>query len=196
MSVAVIGLTGGMGAGKSTALAALRKLGAETISSDEIVHDLYRERVVIEAVTARLGRRVARDGEIDRAAVADAVFADPAERRWLEQLLWPLVGERIARWLDRVQSMSPVPKAAVIEVPLLFESGLDEGCDATIAIVADDATIAQRTADRELVGVRQRAGRQLSQEEKASRASFVVHNDGDLDELEQELSGVLENLAR
>ncbi len=196
MSVAVIGLTGGMGAGKSTALAALRKLGAETISSDEIVHDLYREREVIEAVTARLGRRVARDGEIDRAAVADAVFADPAERRWLEQLLWPLVGERIARWLDRVQSMSPVPKAAVIEVPLLFESGLDEGCDATIAIVADDATIAQRTADRELVGVRQRAGRQLSQEEKASRASFVVHNDGDLDELEQELSGVLENLAR
>lgn len=194
MSVAVIGLTGGMGSGKSTALAALRKLGAETISSDEIVHDLYREREVIEAVTARLGRRVAHDGEIDRAAVADAVFGDPAERRWLEQLLWPLVGERIASWLEDVQSMSPPPKAAVIEVPLLFESGLDSGCDATIAVVADEARIAERTADRELVGVRQRSGRQLSQEQKAGRASFVVHNDGDLLELEQELARVLENL--
>jgi dephospho-CoA kinase len=196
MSVAVIGLTGGMGAGKSTALEALRRLGAETISTDEVVHDLYREPQVIDAVVARLGRRVAPDGEVDRAAVADAVFADPAKREWLERLLWPLVGERIADWLHRVRSMSPPPKAAVLEVPLLFESGFDKGCDATIAVVADEATIALRTAGRELVGARQRSGRQLSQTEKASQASFVVHNDGDLGQLEQELAKVLENLGR
>lgn len=196
MAVPLIGLTGGMGAGKSTALAALRRLGAEVLSSDEVVHRLYEEPAVVDAVVARLGAAVAPEGKIDRGAVAEAVFADPAQREWLEGLIWPLVGERIAAWIERVRQQSPPPRAAVLEVPLLFESGLDRGYDATIAVVADEQTIARRTADRGLVGVSQRNSRQLSQQEKAERASFVVHNDGDLEELERELSGVLDNLHR
>lgn len=196
MAVPLIGLTGGMGAGKSTALAALRRLGAEVLSSDEVVHRLYEEPAVVDAVVARLGAAVAPEGKIDRGAVAEAVFADPAQREWLEGLIWPLVGERIAAWIEHVRQQSPPPRAAVLEVPLLFESGLDRGYDATIAVVADEQTIARRTADRGLVGVSQRNSRQLSQREKAERASFVVHNDGDLEELERALSGVLDNLHR
>lgn len=196
MAVPLIGLTGGMGAGKSTALAALHRLGAEVLSSDQVVHELYEEPEVVDAVVARLGAGVASEGKIDRSAVAQAVFADPAQREWLEGLIWPLVGQRIAAWIERVRSQSPPPRAAVLEVPLLFEAGMERGYDATIAIVADESRIAERTADRGLVGVSQRNSLQLSQEEKAQRASFVVHNDGDLEELERELSGVLDNLCR
>ncbi len=196
MAVPLIGLTGGMGAGKSTALAALHRLGAEVLSSDQVVHELYEEPEVVDAVVARLGAGVAPEGKIDRGAVARAVFADPAQREWLEGLIWPLVGQRIAAWIERVRRQSPPPRAAVLEVPLLFEAGMERGYDATIAIVADESKIAERTADRGLVGVSQRNSLQLSQEEKAQRANFVVHNDGDLEELERELSGVLDNLCR
>jgi dephospho-CoA kinase len=196
LKVLLIGLTGGMGAGKSAALSTLQRLGAETLSTDEVVHELYSEPAVIEVVVARLGAEVAPGGEIDRSAVAAAVFADPAQREWLEQLIWPLVGERIAAWTQRVRQASPEPRAAVLEVPLLFESGLHQACDATIAILASPETIARRTADRGLVGVSQRNDRQISQEEKAARASFAVSNDGDLEELEHELSRVLDNLKR
>lgn len=185
-----------MGAGKSAALSTLQRLGAQTLSTDEVVHELYAEPAVITAVVARLGADVAPGGEIDRSAVAAAVFADPSQREWLEQLIWPLVGERIVAWMQRVRQASPEPRAAVLEVPLLFESGLDQACDATIAILASPETIALRTADRGLVGVSQRNDRQLSQEQKAERATFAVHNDGDLEELEQELSRVLDNLKR
>lgn len=194
MSVPLIGLTGGMGAGKSTALAILRALGAEALSSDQVVHDLYREPAVVEAVIAHFGEGVVRNGEIDRAQLAQAAFADPGQREWLEQLIWPLVGQRIGAWIERVRSQSPPPRAMVLEVPLLFESGLDRGYDATIAIVAEEQTIARRTAGRDLVGVSERNQRQLSQAEKAARATYVVHNDGDEDELERELSSVLDNL--
>jgi dephospho-CoA kinase len=193
--VALIGLTGGMGAGKSTALAALQDLGAEVLSTDEVVHQLYRDPEVVKAVTARLGEGVAPGGEVDRAAVASAVFANEEQREWLEQLLWPLVGERIASWIERVRAASPPPRAAVLEVPLLFESGFDQGCDATIAIVAEQQTIEQRTAHRGLIGARERSGRQLSQQQKAARASFVVKNDGNPEELRHKLSSLLDNLG-
>jgi dephospho-CoA kinase len=196
MEVPLIGLTGGMGAGKSTALSILQGLGAEVLSTDAVVHDLYAKPAVVRAVIARLGEQVAPDGEVDRGALAKAVFADPTQREWLEGLLWPLVGQRIGEWIERIRNEDPRPRAAVLEVPLLFESGFEQGCDATIAVVADEQTIAQRTVDRGLVGVSQRNERQLSQHEKAARASFVVHNDGDLGELEHELSGVLDNLSR
>lgn len=195
MAVPLIGLTGGMGAGKSTALAALHRLGAEVLSSDQVVHELYEDPEVVDAVVARLGAGVAPEGKIDRGAVAQAVFAEPAQREWLEGLIWPLVGQRIAAWIERVRSQSPPPRAAVLEVPLLFEAGMERGYDATIAIVADESKIAERTADRGLVGVSQRNSLQLSQEEKASRATFVVSNDGDVKDLRSKLCDVLDALG-
>ena len=195
-AIPFVGLTGGIGAGKSEALAALERCGAATLSSDAVVHDLLQTPEVREQLVERLGEQVAPDGEVDRAAVARAVFDRPADREWLEGVLWPRVGARIAEWREELRRRADPPRAAVVEVPLLFEAGMEEAFDATVAVVADEAVRERRAAARGHEGVASRAGRQLSQEEKAQRADFVVHNDGDLGELERKMSEVLGKVGR
>lgn len=193
----LVGLTGGMGAGKSTALEALRGLGAQVLSTDAVVHELYGESRVRDAVVARWGTEVAPEGRVDRAAVAARAFAGGSdERAWLERLLWPLVGARIAAWVEHVRALRPAPPAAVVEVPLLFEAGMESGFDATIAVIAEERTRQERAAGRSHALADERAARQLSQAEKAQRATFVVHNDGNEDDLRHELAGVLAKLSR
>jgi dephospho-CoA kinase len=186
-----VGLTGGIGAGKSEALAALARLGAATISTDAIVHQLYEEREVRDAVVARWGPEVAPEGRVDRSAVARAAFATPEDRAWLEQLLWPLVGRKVADWRASAEGV-----ALVVETPLLFEAGLEGMYDATIAIVAPESLRNERAAARGHASLDERTARQLSQDEKARRATYAVENAGTLVELEQELSGVLAKLTR
>jgi dephospho-CoA kinase len=192
---AFVGLTGGIGAGKSEALAALERLGAATLSSDAVVHELLEGDEVRDLLVERFGDRVAPDGRIDRGAVAEVVFADPDQRSWLEGVLWPRVGERVARWREEVGRREPQPRAAVVEVPLLFEAGMNHGFDHTIAVVADEELRRERAAARGHAGVDERTTRQLTQTEKAERAEFVIANDGDLAELERKLSALLENIG-
>jgi dephospho-CoA kinase len=192
--VPFVGLTGGLGAGKSTALEALRRLGAETISSDAVVHELYGGPELRGAIVARWGEEVAPGGVVDRAAVAQRAFAGEEERRWLEQQIWPLVGARVADWLAAARAREPAPPAAVVEVPLLFEAGLDELYDATIAVLADERVRAERAGARGHEAVGERHARQLPQEEKARRATYVVRNDGTVQDLEAQLSDVLAKL--
>lgn len=189
-----VGLTGGIGAGKSEALAALSRLGAATISTDRVVHDLYEDPAVRDAVVDRWGPSVVVDGRVDRRAVAKFAFASDEEREWLEGLLWPLVGERVAAWRAAESARGAV--ALVVETPLLFEAGLEGNYDATIAIVADEEVRAARAGARGHEALDERTARQLSQAEKASRATYAVENSGSLRELEQELSGVLAKLKR
>ncbi|HEX3518968.1 MAG TPA: dephospho-CoA kinase [Solirubrobacteraceae bacterium] len=195
-AVPFVGLTGGLGAGKSTALAALARLGADVISSDAVVHELYEGDQLRDAVLARFGPEVAPGGIVDRGAVARRAFATPEDRAWLEGQVWPLVGARVASWLEQARTRTPAPRAAVVEVPLLFEAGLQDLYDATIAIVSDEEVRRSRAASRGHELVDERAARQLSQQEKAERASFVVHNDGSVADLELELSAVLAKLKR
>jgi dephospho-CoA kinase len=183
-----------MGAGKSTALAALQRLGAVVLSTDAVVHELYGGRRLREAVVARWGPEVAPDGVVDRAAIARRVFADEQDRGWLEGLLWPLVGERVAGWLTEVRERRPAPRAAVVETPLLFEAGMEGVYDATIAVVADERLRRERAAGRGLELEPEREARQLSQDEKARRATFAVGNDGTEDDLEKKLSAILDKL--
>lgn len=190
-----VGLTGGMGAGKSTALEILERLGAVTISSDQVVHELYRGERVRSAAVERFGPEVAPGGVIDRSQIARRAFADPRERAWLEGLLWPLVGERIGQWLEQARAQIPPPKAAVVEVPLLFEAGLQELYDATIAVVASEPTRLRRAAGRGHELTDERAARQLPQAEKAARATFTVHNDGSESELQERLAQILQELS-
>jgi dephospho-CoA kinase len=190
-----VGLTGAIGAGKSEALKALERLGAATLSTDAVVHELYSSDDLRDLLVERFGERVARDGRIDRNAVAEVVFEDPDERNWLEGVLWPRVGERVNAWREEMAHRDPPPRAAVVEVPLLFESGMEAVFDHTIAVVADEEVRRERAAARGHAGVESRAARQLSQNEKAERAEFVVSNDGDLADLQQELSAVLENIG-
>src|SRR3954469_3812942 len=93
--VPFVGLTGGIGGGKSEALKALGELGAATLSTDAVVHELYAEPEVVGLMVERLGGEVAPDGEVDRSLVAERVFADPQQREWLEGVLWPRVGQRM-----------------------------------------------------------------------------------------------------
>ena len=189
-----VGLTGGIGAGKSEALAALSRLGAATISSDQVVHDLYQDPEVIDLVVERWGPDVAPEGRVDRSAVARHAFASDEERGWLEQLLWPRVGERVAEWRREQSALDPPPVALVVETPLLFEAGLERNYDATIAVVADETVRADRAGARGHAALDERTARQLPQAEKAARATFAVENSGTLRELEQELSAVLAKL--
>ena len=106
-----VGLTGGMGAGKSTALAALERLGAAVLSTDAVVHELYADERLRDAVVERWGEEVAPGGAVDRSAVAERVFADAEDRAWLEGVLWPLVGERVAEWLTKVSARLPAAAA-------------------------------------------------------------------------------------
>lgn len=194
-SVPFVGLTGGLGSGKSTALVALKRLGAATISTDAVVHELYGSDTVRDAVRARWGEDVfAPDGTVDRGAIARHVFATPAEREWLEGLLWPLVGQRVWSFRTEQEAADPAPKAAVVETPLLFEAGMHEMYDATIAVVADEDVRRARAAARGHEAVDERAARQLTQDEKAQRATFAVRNDGTEADLEAALSSVLEKL--
>ncbi len=194
--VPFIGLTGGIGAGKSTALQALARLGAVCLSTDSVVHELYASAEVRDTVVGRFGPSVVRDGEIDRAALATLAFATDAERGWLEQLLWPRVGARIAGFRAESERAVPAPRAAVVEIPLLFESGSDHGFDATIAVIADEAIRERRAAARGHRALAERAARQLSQQEKAQRATYAVINDGTEAQLQDKLSAILDMLTR
>ena len=189
-----VGLTGGMGSGKSTALKLLEGLGAEVLSSDDVVHELYEGPQLRDAVVARFGADVAPGGVVDRAAVAQRAFASVEERAWLEGQVWPLVAARVQEWLAAVRAMRPAPRAAVVEVPLLFEAGLGELYDATIAVVASESVRRLRADARGHALIDERVARQLPQEEKARRATFVVMNDGGEDDLQRELSAVLAKL--
>jgi len=193
--VPFIGLTGGIGSGKSTALAALGRLGAATLSTDRVVHELYETDEVRTAVVERFGQPLLREGEIDRAALARVAFATDEDRRWLERLLWPRVGERMIAWRAEQERRSPTPRALVVEVPLLFESGLDRGYDATIAVIAAEAIRHRRAGDRGHEALNERVARQLSQQEKSQLATYTVVNDGSEAELETRLSSILEMLS-
>lgn len=187
-----IGLTGAIAAGKSEALAALGRLGAATLSADAIVHDLLAGERVAGMLVARWGPQVMREGAIDRERVGAIAFERPEELEWLERTLHPLVAERIAAWRAGLPANA---RAAVVEVPLLFETDMDEAFDATICIVAADHRRAQRAGTRGITELESRAARQLSQDEKAARATYVVRNDGRLDELERQLGGLLDRVT-
>jgi dephospho-CoA kinase len=189
-----IGLTGGIGAGKSTALQALARLGAVCLSTDRVVHQLYESAEIRDAVAGRFGPGVIADGQVDRPALARVAFASEEGRTWLEQLLWPRVGERVAAFRQEAEAADPAPRAAVVEIPLLFESGSDHGFDATIAVIADEGIRARRAAGRGHEALSERAARQLSQKEKSQRATYTVINDGTESELQDRLSAILDML--
>jgi dephospho-CoA kinase len=192
--VPFVGLTGGIAAGKSEALKAFERLGAATLSTDAVVHELLTTGEVRDALVERFGDEVAPGGEVDRGAVADVVFGDDENRKWLEDLLWPRVGKRMWDWRQEVERQEPTPPAAVVEVPLLFESGMESAFDTTIAVIADEPVRSERAGGRGHRGVDERTTRQLTQDQKAERADVVVRNEGTLDDLERELSSFLGNM--
>ncbi|MDQ2940485.1 MAG: dephospho-CoA kinase [Actinomycetota bacterium] len=191
MAPLLIGLTGGIAAGKSEALEAFGRIGAETISSDAVVHELLDSEQMRDRLIERWGPQIAPDGAIDRSRVGEIVFERPEELAWLEAELHPRVGERIDAWR---RSLEPGTEFGVVEVPLLFETPMADAFDVTVAVVADDDTRRARAEQRGHALVDERAARQLDQDEKAARADHVVRNEGSLADLERELSDLLAKL--
>lgn len=186
-AAAFVGLTGAIAAGKTEALRAFARAGAATLSADEVVHDLLSCDSVVSTLAGRWGEAVVRDGRVDRDGVAALVFEQPEELAWLEATLHPLVGERVIAWRAGLPADT---RLAVVEVPLLFETELEEMFDATVTVVADDRMRERRAGARGTGALEGRADRQLSQEEKARRSDHVIHNDGSLADLEAEVARV------
>lgn len=188
-----IGLTGGIAAGKSEALKAFARLGAATLSSDAVVHELLESEPLRGRLVERWGREVVSDDGVNRAKIGEIVFADPAQLTWLEQQVHPLVQQRTAEWLTSLPEETDV---AVVEVPLLFEAGGAKAFDATVAVVTADEVRRERAAARGHALVDEREARQLTQMEKAELADYMVENDGTVEDLERALSALLAKLGR
>lgn len=194
----IIGVTGGIGSGKSAVVDALVRRGAVAFSADSAVHELYGDAEVRAAVIDRWGDRVRRaDGSIDRAAIAEIVFVDADERAWLEGLLHPLVAREWLRFLDRESRRVPPPAMVVAEVPLLFEAGLESRYDATMAVVAPLDLRLERVGERASGSHRaaDRASIQLGDDERVARATHVIVNDGTLAQLQQRVDAVITQLT-
>jgi dephospho-CoA kinase len=176
-----VGLTGGIGAGKSETLAAFERAGAATLSTDRVTHDLLDDDQVRSALVERWGPQVAPEGSVDRQKVGEIVFDNREELAWLESVMHPRVGAHVLEWR---QDLGPDVEIAVVEVPLLFEAAMEDAFDATVAVVADDEIRDARLRERGQPGLAGREERQLDQAEKESRADHVIRNDASLEELE------------
>jgi len=188
-----VAITGGIGAGKSTALASFRRHGAATVSSDEIVHHLLAtDPNVKEALVERLGADVlGEDGVPDRERIAHRVFKDREALDFLEKLLHPLVSREYMTWRDQLAALPDPPEVCVTEVPLLYEVGAETRFDKVVVVTAPtklrEARRGGQTDDRE--------ARLISDREKANRADFTYVNTGSPEELDAWVAEVMATLT-
>ena len=188
-----VGLTGGIGAGKSEALAAFERLGAATLSTDRVAHDLLDDEEVRNALVDRWGEEVASGGGVDRERVSEIVFNDRDELAWLESVTHPRVGAHVLEWRQGLANEVPL---AVVEVPLLFEAAMEDAFDTTVAVIADDEIRDARLRERGQAGLEGREERQLDQAEKEHRADHVIRNDASLEELDGKVNDLIEKLRK
>ncbi|MBV8170982.1 MAG: dephospho-CoA kinase [Candidatus Eremiobacteraeota bacterium] len=192
----IVGLTGGIGSGKSTVAQLLAAQGAVIVDTDAVAREVVEPpSAVLDAIRYEFGDTViGADGKLDRKAVAAIVFADPRKRELLEGLTHPAIR---ARTLELINAATP-GKVIVAIVPLLFESGFDRLCDTTVAVVAGEEQRLARAAERdqaprEAVAARMHA--QLSDDEFERLAAYIVRNDGDRAHLERQVDALWQKLS-
>jgi dephospho-CoA kinase len=178
--IPLLGLTGGIGSGKSTALAYLHECGAAVVSSDQIVHALYDRPAIIAAIQGRYGQKAMTGAHVNRQALASIVFSDHDELQWLEQLLHPHVHASVDEWAAAQQKVRPRPAVIVAEVPLLFETGMETSFDFVMLVTAP-ADMRRRRLTEKLTDseFERRLAQQMPEDEKIARSDFVFHNTGD-----------------
>jgi len=188
-----VAITGGIGAGKSTALASFRRHGAATVSSDEIVHHLLAtDPDVKRALVERLGEAIlGEDGTPDRERIAFRVFKDSEALDFLEQLLHPLVSREYLTWREQLAQLPHPPTVSVTEVPLLYEVGAETRFDKVVVITAPSKLREARRGGKK----DERESRLLPDKEKAKRADFVYVNTGTPAELDAWVAGVMATLS-
>jgi len=190
----LVGLTGGIGSGKSTFAAALRGLGAPVIDADRLARDAVRRGTpALAAIREAFGDGVlGPDGELDRRRLAALVFGDPSARARLEAIVHPAVRQAVAEETARL--VADGHAIAFYDVPLLFETGLDRDVDCVVVVYAPPALQRSRLMARDDISgaeAEARLSAQLPIDEKARRADVVVDNQGGLDELRAKAARVL-----
>lgn len=189
----VIGVTGGIGAGKSSVADAFGALGAAVIDSDRMAHAQLEQREVIDTLVDWWGDSILRpDGGIDRRAVASIVFEDAEQLRRLEGLLYPRMDEVRRRMMAELETNADVT-AIVLDTPKLYEAGLDSSCDAVVFVDADDATRASRVAAKRGWSrdeLRRREKSMNALDKKRARADYVVTNLTSIEDLRQQVNRV------
>jgi dephospho-CoA kinase len=188
----VLGLTGSVGMGKSTTAGLFRRLGVPVHDADAAVHRLYAGKAV--ALVEKAFPGVTRDGAVDRAALKARVMGDDAAMRRLESLVHPLVR---AEERDFLAANAAAP-LAVLDVPLLFETGGDARCDAVLVVTAPASVQKQRVLSRP--GMTQEAfeailARQMPDSDKRARAHFIVDSSRGLDAAGRQVADVVRALA-
>ncbi len=186
-------ITGGIGAGKSTVLAAFKAHGAATVSSDEIVHHLLRADLDVRAaLVERLGEAILdEDGVPDRAAIAGIVFDDPDALAFLEGLLHPLVSREYLIWREQLAALDTAPRVCVTEVPLLYEAGGETRFDRVVVVTAPR----QLREQRRHAPQDNRDARLLDDAEKIARADYHYVNTGTFEELDAWVAGLMAELT-
>jgi len=176
-----VGLTGGLGAGKTTALFMFRELGAVTLSADAIVHSLYLAPEIRAALVERFSRAILDDnGEVDRRRLRQAVKGDRPALQWLERLTHPRVGAAIERAIREAPSGAVV----VCEVPLLFEAGLRDRFQLVVTVEASPGVRLARSADRfDEQGFSEFDSFQAGTERRVQGSDMVFYNDGGLENM-------------
>ncbi|CAN5527641.1 hypothetical protein BH20ACT2_BH20ACT2_24520 [soil metagenome] len=195
----LVGLTGGIGSGKSSVAARLAARGAVVIDADAITRELQGPgQPVLAAMVARFGDAIlAADGTLDRQAVADVVFADAAALADLNAIVHPAVGAEIARRLVAAEDAvddggAGAGQVVVLDVPLLVESGRGDLAGLVVVDVDPELAVARLVAQRGFseADARSRLAHQASRADRLARADVVIDNSGDLDDLDREVDRV------
>ena len=190
----IVGLTGGIGAGKSTVAELFANLGATVVDADDLARQSLEEgSPLIGHVAARFGAEVVRNGVVNRQALADIVFHDDQALRDLEAMIHP----EVARRLQEIYSKLSSDEVLVYAIPLLTELGMRDRFDAVIVVQCDLDTRIQRLRERGLsdADIHARIEAQATDEERAELADFIIDNSGDLLSLEQQVADVWDSLT-
>jgi dephospho-CoA kinase len=191
----VIGLIGGIGSGKSRVSELLARRGARVLSGDQAGHEALRQPEVKARVVERWGPGVLDEsGAVDRRRLAARVFADPAERRALEAIVWPWIGRRLRDEVEAAQA-DPAVKFVLLDAAVLLEAGWDDVCDRLVYVDAPREVRLRRLAEQrgwsaEELAARERA--QLALTEKARRADDVLDNSGPPEALARQVDDLLQ----
>jgi dephospho-CoA kinase len=194
--VLLVGLTGGIGSGKSTVAQMLARRGAVVLDADGFAREAVRPGSAgLRAVVARFGSEVLTgDGELDRPKLAGVVFADPVARADLEAIVHPDVRRLIA---DGIQENLDTDNVVVLVNPLLIEMGTHRDCDVVVVVsVGAETQVARSTArGMDEDDVRARMAAQLPLDERARQADVILDNEGSMQELEGQVDRLWDQLA-
>jgi len=193
----VIGLTGAIGVGKSSVLAAFALRGYPVLSADAVVHDLYLRPSVRGQLVAHFGGDVlGPDGEVDRPALARRCFGDGEALAWLEGLLHPLVFDQFGAWVEACANAQSPPALVVYESPLLFEAGQTDRFDRVLVVTALETTRRSRLEARgQLERAAEREARLWSTERREAAADDLLDNSGTHEQLQEAVDGYIARYA-